>query len=826
MLRLRCLLLLVAIFSLHCGNPPTDSGDDAPCSCGEGTRRCVGTAVQICEHVSDSCASFGPQVECATGMCSDGSCGGSCQDACTAGAARCTPTAQREICRLTNTGCLDWVSDACPGGQFCDKDNCVANIPCDPACPTGFTCQPSGTCSGGDAQKLVLNIPANVQISGSILMNGAPPMRDDTICSATINPNVIKAEVKLTEINKGYSYTLSSDNCAADTFNFSGSVQPGTYSVSVYGRMSSSTGRSYSTLPLVPFINDNSLTIVTDLTNKVLNVKTVQLAGSITLNGALPVRDDTICSATINPNSIKAQVTLTETTKGYSFTLSSDPCSKDTFNYSGTIYPGTYRVSAVGRISTSTGRSYSNLPTVSFFTDPMLAVSSDVNSKVLDIKTVQVAGSILLNGALPVRDDTICSATINPNSIKAQVTLTETTKGYGFTLSSDPCAKDSFNYSGTIYPGTYRVEVAGRISTSTGRSYSSLPTTAFNTDTALPIASDLANKVLNIKTVQLSGSITLNGALPIRDDTICSATINPNSIKAQVSLTETAKGYSFTIPSDPCSKDSFNYSGVIYPGTYRVTAAGRISTSTNRSYSNLPTVFYFTDTALTVSSDLAGKVLDLKTVQLSGSITLNGALPVRDDTICSATINPASIKAQVTLTENSKGYGFTIPSDPCAQDSFNYSGTIYPGVYRVTAAGRISTSTNRSYSSLPTVAYVTDSALVIARDLASKVLDLRTAKLGGSVTLANMLPLRNSTYCSGALNATQRKADVRFSEISNGYGFTIPVDPCALSSFDFTGQLYPGTYQIGVSGVVLSTGDALTNLPSNNIPVVNRITLP
>ena len=256
-----CSALVALCTMFACGSPGSDGSDpgsadlaEPPCSCTEGSRRCVGTSVQVCERASATCSSWGPEVSCPTGMCNSGSCGGSCVDDCAAGSARCAADGQREVCRLAATGCLAFVPDACAGGQYCFNDQCVDSVPCASGCPMGYSCQRNGVCSGGLPTSVVLNVQT-VQFGGSVTLNGVTPTPDATVCSTTKNPTWSKAVVHLVETSKGYQFDLAVNDCTQSTFNFSGKIFPGTYRVSVKGYYDNAvTGKPLSNLPTTDYI--------------------------------------------------------------------------------------------------------------------------------------------------------------------------------------------------------------------------------------------------------------------------------------------------------------------------------------------------------------------------------------------------------------------------------------------------------------------------------------------------------------------------------------------------------------------------------------------
>ncbi len=669
---LRIFGLLFALLGLvaSCATPGQESLEDLtkkdmPCSCAVGARRCRGGQVQVCEQQSATCAEWGPIVGCPGGvMCRDSeSCDVDCsgKDQCAAGLSRCADDTNAEICRIGQTGCLEWSRQSCQSKNYCDPrgGQCVPAVPCDGECPKGFSCQNSGICAGGRPDDILVNVKT-VQVAGKVTLNGKDP-EVTADCSETRNPYERKAQVQFTETSKGYTFTFGA-RCQDASYDFAGTLYPGTYRVSV------SRGSSYQTsnLPSTGFVVNSALTITADLTGQVFDVKTVQLGGRVTLNGKDPeVTMD--CSATRNPYERKAQVQLVETSKGYTFTYG-PRCQDANFEFSGMIFPGTYRVTV------SRGSSYgtSNLPTTGYVANPMLTVAADTTGQVFNVKTVQLGGKVTLNGKDPeVTMD--CSGTRNPYERKAQVQLVETSTGYTFTYGPR-CQDTGFDFSGMIFPGTYRVTV------SRGSSYqtSNLPSTGYVANAMFTVAADTTGQVFDVKTVQLGGKVTLNGKDPeVTMD--CSATRNPYERKAQVQLVETSKGYTFTY-GPRCQDGGFEFSGMLYPGTYQVL----VSRGSSYQTSNLPTAGFIASSSLVVSADLAGQVFDVKTLRIAGRVTLNGKDPeVTAD--CSDTRNPYERKAQVRFSDAVRGYTFTFGS-LCKDSDWTFEGMIYPGTYQITAS--------------------------------------------------------------------------------------------------------------------------------------------
>jgi hypothetical protein len=103
------------------------------------------------------------------------------------------------------------------------------------------------------------------------------------------------------------------------------------------------------------------------------------------------------------------------------------------------------------------------------------------------------------------------------------------------------------------------------------------------------------------------------------------------------------------------------------------------------TYSNLPQGSPFVaNGALVVAEDVSALALDVKTLAVSGKITLNGAPPIR--TCTSAT------PANVLLVDHAHHYALTIPA--ACNDAFAFSGNVYPGIYEISVQGT-------TYSNLP-----------------------------------------------------------------------------------------------------------------------------
>jgi hypothetical protein len=494
-----------------------------------------------------------------------------------------------------------------------------------------------------------------------------------------------------------------------------------------------------------------------------IDVKTVSVAGVVTLNGAAP---STLPSCNPSPSTAKATVHLTDAARGYRFDLPVS-CSSATFDWSGVVFPGTYAVTVTG------DSNYSSLPAQAFVANPALTVTADVQKVALDVKTASVGGTVTLDGAAPM---TLAACSGNDTAAKATVHLADKTNGYAFDLDV-PCAANDFAWGGVIFPGTYAISVAG------DRNYTDLPETPFLANASLAVSGNAANTTLAVKTATVSGTIALNGVVPT---STCPAA-SPSYTMAMVHLSDVKQGYQFDLPV-PCSQTDFTWTGAVYPGTYAV------SVDSGDGYSDLPATAYVANPSLQVSGAVANQALFVKTVSIDGTITLDGAAPA-PTSYC--TSSPSSTQATVQLTDAKNGYFFSF-SVPCSATTLAWSGTVFPGTYRVSVIGQ------PYYSTLPPSPFVAKDGLAVSGNTANVALDVKTATVSGTLTLNGIAPT-TSPACSG--NPDQPKATVRLTSAKLGYAFELPV-PCSSSTFGFSGEVFPGTYAVSVAG------GSYSNLPA------------
>jgi hypothetical protein len=260
------------------------------------------------------------------------------------------------------------------------------------------------------------------------------------------------------------------------------------------------------------------------------------------------------------------------------------------------------------------------------------------------------------------------------------------------------------------------------------------------------------------------------------------------------------RGYSFTLPI-ACMGTPAPFTGLVYPGTYKVKVRG------NTSYSNLPGQAVEVQASLVVSSDVSNLAFNVLTHTVSGTVSLNGAPPSGMGSTGACSSSP---RGYVDLTDETRGYSFTLPI-ACMGTPAPFTGLVYPGTYKVKVRG------NTSYSNLPGQAIEVQPSLVVSGDVTTLAYDVLTRTISGTVTLNGMAP--SGMGSTGTCSSSPR-GYVEFDELTRGYAFSLPI-ACMGTPAPFTGLVYPGTYRVAVRG-----NTSYSNLPGQEYVVVERLVVP
>ena len=180
--------------------------------------------------------------------------------------------------------------------------------------------------------------------------------------------------------------------------------------------------------------------------------------------------------------------------------------------------------------------------------------------------------------------NTYCAG--SPTQPRAYVVFTEKQRNY--TVTADIlCSSATDTFSTVLFPGTYEVRIYGR-----GNNASPLPTTQYRATTTFNVAANLANQIFDVRTIPVSGTVTLNGMTPTPLGTYCAG--SPSQPRAYVVFSDDDRGY--TVTADIlCSSTMDTFSTVLFPGTYEVRVYGR-----GNNASPLPTTQYLAAGGLVV----------------------------------------------------------------------------------------------------------------------------------------------------------------------------------------------------------------------------------
>jgi hypothetical protein len=313
---------------------------------------------------------------------------------------------------------------------------------------------------------------------------------------------------------------------------------------------------------------------------------------------------------------------------------------------------------------------------------------------------------------------------------------------------------------------------------------------------------------IDVKTSPVSGTVTLNGAIPVSNSTNCAVTATDTTDPlGRVTLRETTLGYTFTTNLEGCGDTAATFSMVVYPGTYEV--------KVNGLNSNLPGATFVASAALVVNGAVANLAVDVKMSPVSGIVTLNGANPVSNSSSCAVTATDTSFeRGQVTLTETTTGASFTTNLQGCTNATATFSVAVYPGTYDVTVVG--------DSSDLPSAPYTANGALLVNGAVPNLVFDVKTNLVSGTVTLNGANPVSNSTNCpvtSPNNSFGFQRGAVLLTDTTTGASFAATLQGCTNTTATFSTAVYPGTYKVIVTG--LDSNLPVQSYTANSALVVN-----
>ncbi len=293
----------------------------------------------------------------------------------------------------------------------------------------------------------------------------------------------------------------------------------------------------------------------------------------------------------------------------------------------------------------------------------------------------------------------------------------------------------------------------------------------------------MANLVLDVKGVAVSGEIRLNGAVP---GTGPSCASNAGYPKAYVVFTDEAG--TLRDANVRCDSGSFAFSTSLPPGRYAVKVQG-----SGADWATIPDGMTGV-AAVTISGPTSGLLVDVKAVAVSGTIRLNGAVP---ETGTSCPTLPGLAKTYAVFTD---GAGTTRYADVrCDSASFAFNTTLPPGNFAVKVNGN-----GQDLSSIPD-AMTSVEPVTIAGATSGLVLDVRAVAVSGTIRLNGAVP---GTGPSCATSADYTKAYAVFSDAAGTMRYANV--RCDSASYAFSTTLPPGSYAVKVNG----SGDEWAALPA------------
>jgi hypothetical protein len=308
-----------------------------------------------------------------------------------------------------------------------------------------------------------------------------------------------------------------------------------------------------------------------------IDIPAVRVTGRITLDGAAPPQ--------ASYGRPRIELRGADGSTGVLVDLERVP----TGQYDVMVLPGTYDVLYSEPASSCTGTPYPCAQRAVLRSAVEIKAAGVLD---LDIRTVHVTGRVTLDGATPPASDA-----------HPAIELAGADKSTGVLVDLDRVP--SGNYDVRVLAGTYDVLYAAGSSTCTGMPY---PCQRAPLEAALALQSD-GRLDLDVKTVAVSGRITLDGAAPP------AATFMP---RIELRGTTGATGLLVDLDNVPTGQ----YQTRVVAGTYDVMYER--PSSACAAYPCQSDVVLRAGVALNASGVLD---VDIKTIGVSGRVTLDGAAP-------------------------------------------------------------------------------------------------------------------------------------------------------------------------------------------------------
>ncbi len=619
--------------------------------------------------------------------------------------------------------CLSFDTSGC--GTACTPECGTRKCGVDPVCgkPCG-TCDAKSVCDDASGQCVaicdldpltsdgVLDLDLKtVSISGTVTLGGKP-LPDNS-------SNNVRAYLRF--VNSSTGDYVSVPLGATGPATYSTTLPAGTYELV----LAPQDAQYQTVLPPLNHQVQQGLVLQTSGVKDV-DLKTVKVSGTVTVNGQ-PMAGN-------SSSNVRAYLRFVD--GGGSDTLSVPLGATGAATYSTTLWAGTYDLV----LAPQDAQYQTVLPALNHLAQKGLALQVD-GVKDVDLKTVKVSGAVTVNGQ-PMAGN-------SSSNIRAYLRFVDGT--VGDTLSVGLGASGAATYSTTLWAGTYDLVLAPQ----DAQYQSVLPPLSHLVQKGLALQVD-GVKDLDLKTVKVSGVVTLNGQpMPANSNS------NP---RAYLRFVDPVVGDTLSLSLN--SSGAASYSTTLWASTYDLLVAPQ-----DAQYQTvLPPLSHLVQKGLALQVN-GVKDLDLKTVKVSGVVTLNGQpMPANSSSNPRAYLRFFDASAGDTL---SVSLGATGPAA--------YTTTIFAGTYDLLVAPQ-----DAQYQTvLPALKVAAQKGLALQVD-GVKDLDLKTVKLSGQVTL-NGQPMPSN-------GSSSSRASLRF--LSPAVGDTLSVALGASGAASYSTVLFAGTFDV------------------------------
>jgi hypothetical protein len=575
---------------------------------------------------------------------------------------------------------------------------------------------PPARCTGRDLSAdgvLDLDLKA-IRVSGTVTLAGAPLPTE----------TASRGRVVFTD-RDGVSASYDLGTTGAGTYALT--LPPGTFSVRFEGNAALCEA---ATLPAMP-CGSGVLIPSVDLTASGavdLDVPVARLTGTVTLNGAAFANHDADRGRLQFTSASGASVK----TKAFGAT--------GAVQYGVTLLPGKYDVSFIGNPALCQGTQAAAAPCNSGILRKDVTIATGALD--FDVRSVAVTGQVTLAGAAL------------PAEAMSRGTVSFTAAGGGSVSARDLGATGAATYAVSLLPGRYDVAFAGNLALCAAAVASMVPCNGGVVHAG--VALDASGAVdVDLHAVTVGGSVTLDGAAL------------PDEAAGRGAVALSLGGGAPVLSRPLAATGAATYQVTVIPGTYRVSyAANAALCATTTATPKVPCTGGTIVPSIGLTS--SGVVdVDLKSVRVSGTVTVNGA-PMPTE---------AAARGQVVFSREG-GTVSTVAFPPSG--AATYGVTLLPGTYDVGfAANPALCGAGKAPPKVPCMSGTLMKGLTLKASGAID-LDLPARTISGAVTLLGaVLPDEASgrgqiSFARVEPNASSGSASVDLGATGPGlYGLTI-----------------------------------------------------